>query len=298
MLHGAERKRLGPEFAPVRRASTRAGEARRRWEAEDGWQGVSEIVVEKRTPSIAVVTIDRPARRNACNLAAWRDLARSFGALSDDREVRLVILTGAGGNFCAGADISEFSTARADSASGARYEEEIEACYAAIERLRQPSIAAIEGYCVGGGCALAMCCDFRIARKGSRFGIPAAKLSVIYGIHECRLLLSLVGLSNAKRILFKGDIFESAEAARMGLVNEEVAGDPVEAAIAFADGMTGNAPLSIAGAKLILGSLARGDVERKAQEIDELMRVALESADYREGQKAFAEKRRPRFVGA
>jgi enoyl-CoA hydratase/carnithine racemase len=259
---------------------------------------VSEILLEKRTPSIAIVTIDRPARRNACDLAAWRDLARTFIMLSEDREVRLVILTGAAGHFCAGADISEFSTARADSASGARYEEEIEACYAAIESLRQPSVAAIEGYCVGGGCALAMCCDFRIARKGARFGIPAAKLSVIYGIHECRLLLSLVGLSNAKRILFKGELVDAAEAARMGLVNEEVAGDPIEAAIDFAGGMIDKAPLSIAGAKLILGSLARGDIERKAPEIDELMRVALESRDYREGQKAFAEKRRPKFVGA
>src|SRR5579864_6925652 len=169
----------------------------RRSKIEGGWQGVSDIALEKRTSAIAIVTINRPARRNACNLAAWRDLAKGFNTLSDDREVRLVILTGAGGHFCAGADISEFSTARADSASGSRYEEEIEACYTAIERLRQPSIAAIEGYCVGGGCALAMCCDFRIARRGARFGIPAAKLSVIYGIHECRLLLPLVGLSNA-----------------------------------------------------------------------------------------------------
>jgi enoyl-CoA hydratase/carnithine racemase len=259
---------------------------------------VSDIALERRTSSIAIVTINRPARRNACNLAAWRDLAKSFNTLSDDREVRLVILTGAGGHFCAGADISEFSTARADSVSGTRYEEEIEACYTAIERLRQPSIAAIEGSCVGGGCALAMCCDFRIARRGARFGIPAAKLSVIYGIHECRLLLPLVGLSNAKRILFKGELVDTAEAARIGLVDKEAVDDPIEAAIAFAGGMVDNAPLSIAGAKLILGSLARGEIERNTAEIEELMRVALESSDYREGTKAFAEKRRPKFIGA
>jgi enoyl-CoA hydratase/carnithine racemase len=150
---------------------------------------------------------------------------------------------------------------------------------------------------VGGGCALAMCCDFRIARKGARFGIPAAKLSVIYGIHECQLLLSLVGLPNAKRILFKGELMEAAEAARMGLVDEEVASDPIEAAIAFAGAMIDNAPLSIAGAKLILGSLARGEIERNTRAIDELMRVAIESRDYREGTKAFAEKRKPKFIG-
>lgn len=258
---------------------------------------MSDIIVARRTPSIAVVTINRPARRNACNLAAWRDLDRSFAELSRDRDVRLVILTGAAGHFCAGADISEFSSARADSEAGAAYDRAVEACYAAIEALPQPSVAAISGTCVGGGCALALCCDFRIAHRDARFGIPAAKLGVVYSIGECERLVSLVGLANAKRILYGGEIVDAARAAEMGLLDEIIEGDPIEGTIAFAGSMIGNAPLSIAGAKLILGSIARGRLERNAAGIEALTRQALDSADAKEGPKAFMEKRRPNFVG-
>jgi enoyl-CoA hydratase/carnithine racemase len=258
---------------------------------------VSDIIIARRAPAIAVVTINRPARRNACNLAAWRDLAAGFAALGRDPEVRLVVLTGAAGHFCAGADISEFSSRRADSEAGARYEEVVEACYAAIEALPQPSVAAIEGACVGGGCALAMCCDFRIADDGARFGIPAAKLGAVYTAYECNLLISLVGLVEAKRILYSGDLVDAAKAARIGLIDEAGKGDVIERAIAFAGGMTANAPLSIAGAKLTLQAIARGELERHAAAIDAIMARAFDSEDYKEGARAFMEKRRPRFAG-
>ncbi|MEJ0070723.1 MAG: enoyl-CoA hydratase-related protein [Pseudomonadota bacterium] len=243
------------------------------------------------------MTIDRPARRNACNLAAWRDLAAAFTELGRDRTVRLVILTGAAGHFCAGADISEFSATRADSASGAAYEHVIDECYDAIAALPQPSIAAIGGSCVGGGCALAMSCDFRVARDDARFGIPAAKLGAVYTIRECNLLFSLVGIANAKRILYSGSLMDAAAAARIGLVDECVAGDPIEAAIAFADAMIGNAPLSIEGAKLVLQSIAQGTVEQHEPAIQKLIDRAFDSEDSKEGGRAFLEKRRPRFSG-
>jgi len=121
--------------------------------------------------------------------------------LAAAKDLRLVILTDAGGHFCAGADISEFSRLRADSASGAAYEREVEACYAAIRVLPRPSIAAVAGSSVGGGCTLALCCDFRVLHRGAWFGIPATKHGTIYTIEECRLLLSIVGLAAAKRIL-------------------------------------------------------------------------------------------------
>lgn len=258
---------------------------------------MSDIIIARRETGVAVVTINRPARRNACNLAAWRDLAAGFAALGRDREVRLVVLTGAAGHFCAGADISEFASLRADSAGGARYEEAVEACYAAIEALPQPSIAAIEGACVGGGCALAMCCDFRIADTGARFGIPAAKLGAVYTAYECKLLISLVGLVQAKRILYSGDLVDAATAARIGLVDEVGKGEVIERAMAFAGGMAANAPLSIAGAKLTLQAIARGEMEAHAGAIDALIARAFDSDDYKEGARAFMEKRRPSFVG-
>jgi enoyl-CoA hydratase/carnithine racemase len=258
---------------------------------------VPEIRLARPNPAIAIVTIDRPARRNACNLAAWQGLARNFRDLAQERDVRLVILTGAAGHFCAGADISEFATLRADSEGGARYEREVEAAYRAIQELPQPSIAAIEGSCVGGGCALALCCDFRVLRGNVRFGIPAAKLGTIYTVGECRLLLSVVGIANAKRILYGGELFDAAAAREMGFADAVVDGDPVEAAIAFGEAMAANAPLAVAGIKRILQELAYGDVESRKPEIAALIRQALDSQDYREGAAAFLEKRKANFTG-
>src|SRR3954447_6528490 len=187
---------------------------------------MSEIAVSRPTRSVAVVTIDRPARRNALNLQAWRDLAAAFRALAADRDVRLAVLTGSGGHFCAGADISEFALVRADSAGGAAYEREIGACYEAIRALPQPSVAAIAGSCVGGGCAIALCCDFRVLHRAARFGIPATKLGTIYTIEECRLLYSVVGLAHAKRILYGSELFDVIAARDMrfadGVVNDDV----------------------------------------------------------------------------
>jgi enoyl-CoA hydratase/carnithine racemase len=248
-------------------------------------------------PGVAAVTINRPARRNALDRAAWRGLASAFRGLAADREVRLVVLTGAGGHFCAGADISEFSRLRADSAGGALYEREVAAAYEAIRALPQPSVAAIAGYCAGGGCAIALCCDFRVMHEGAHFGIPAAKLGTVYTVEECRLLLTVVGLANAKRVLYGGEFFTAAAAREMGFADKLAAGEIVESAIDFAAAMAANAPLAVAGTKAILQALAEGDVERRREELESLIRQALDSEDYREGAAAFLEKRPPNFTG-
>jgi enoyl-CoA hydratase/carnithine racemase len=247
---------------------------------------------------VAIVTINRPARRNALHLEAWRDLAAGFRALAAAKEPRLVVLTGAGGHFCAGADISEFARVRTDSTGGNAYDREVEAAHAAIRALPQPSIAAVAGSCVGGGCALALSCDFRIMDRGARFGIPAARLGTIYSIEECRLLVTTVGLAAAKRVLLSGELLDAGTAREIGFADRVVDGDVVASAIAFAEPMLANAPLAIAGAKEILEALARGEVERRRPRLEALIREALDSADYREGAAAFLEKRRPRFTGS
>jgi enoyl-CoA hydratase/carnithine racemase len=257
----------------------------------------TDINVTRPVPTVAVVTIDRPARRNALDLRAWRDLATAFRGLAAQREVRLVLLTGASGHFCAGADISEFSRVRADSTGGTAYDREVGTCYDAIRGLPQPSIAAVEGSCVGGGCAIALCCDFRVLHRGARFGIPATKLGTIYTIEECRFLFSVVGLANAKRILYSSELFGAAQAEAMGFANAVVDGDVVDSAISFAGAMMANAPLAVAGAKFILQSLATGMVEERRPEIERLIRGALDSEDYQEGARAFLEKRPARFAG-
>ena len=256
-----------------------------------------DLLVRTGPDSVAVVTLNRPARRNAVSLAMWRELQHIFRRLSEARDVRLVILTGAGGHFCAGADISEFAGMRGDAAAGRAYEEAVDDCYEALSALDKPTVAAISGSCVGGGCALAMACDFRIADATARFGIPAARLGVVYSVRECRMLVSLVGLAGAKRILFGGALVGVEEASRLGLVDGMAQGDVVRAAVDFAGPMRENAPLSIAGAKLILNALARDDVEWKAAAIEALIDRALESEDAKEGARAFMEKRRPAFTG-
>lgn len=258
---------------------------------------MSEISVDRPEAAIAVVTIDRPRKRNALNVAAWRDLAAAFHSLAGERDVRLVILTGAGGHFCAGADISEFAEVRADSAGGAAYEREVATCCEAIRALPQPSIAAIEGSCVGGGVAIALCCDFRVMHRAARFGIPATKLGTIYTVEESRLLFNIVGLANAKRILYSSDLFDVVAAREMKFADVVAKGGAVEAAIEFAARIVDNAPLALAGSKLILEALASGDVERRRPEIERLIREAHDSEDYREGARAFLEKRPARFTG-
>jgi enoyl-CoA hydratase/carnithine racemase len=255
------------------------------------------ILVEKPQSGIAVVTLNRPRKRNAVNSTMWRDLRSIFEDLGGSRDVRVVILTGAGGHFSAGADISEFDTVRKDAETGMVYEGRIDRCYTTLAGLPKPTVAAISGYCVGGGCALALCCDFRVADGSARFGIPAAKLGVIYSVQECRALMSVVGYTKAKRILFTGDIMDAAEAQHMGLVDAVADGDVVTAAIEFAAGMTRNAPLSIAGMKLVLQSIARGETEQNAEAIDEMVARSMNSNDVREGEMAFAEKREPKFTG-
>ena len=258
----------------------------------------SDISVIRPEPGVAIVTIDRRARRNALDLRAWRDLAANFRELATMRDVRLVILTGAGGHFCAGADISEFGRVRSDSASGAVYEREVAAAYAAIRDLPQPSIAAIEGACVGGGCAIALSCDFRVMHRSARFGIPATKLGTIYTIEETRLLFSIVGLANAKRILYGGELHDIIAAREMRFADVVAKDGAVDTALIFAAQMMANAPLAIAGTKLILQSLAAGEVEQRRAEIEAVIKQALDSDDYREGAAAFLEKRPARFAGS
>lgn len=258
---------------------------------------MAEIRVHRETPSIAVVTIDNPARRNALTLAMWRALGEACVALSGDREVRAVILTGAGDHFSAGADISEFAAVRTGLDAATAYEAAGEACQDALMTLPKPTIAAIGGYCIGGGCGLVTCCDFRVADSSARFAVPAAKLGIVYGLRECQRLFALVGVAQAKRILYGGEQLDAAEAARIGLVDELVETDSRSAAQDMAERLANNAPLSIAGSKLALNALALGQAEDRAEEIDGMVKSAVTSEDYEEGKRAFMEKRRPKFTG-
>jgi len=246
---------------------------------------------------VATVTLDRPAKLNAVSLAMWRRLGDIFVELGARNDIRVIILTGAGGHFCAGADISEFASVRADVASGRAYEAVNEAATLALRDCPKPTIAAISGYGMGGGCALALACDLRLGDHSTRMGIPAARLGVVYGELDCALLYRQVGLANAKHILFTGRAFTAQECLSMGLIDGIATDTALAGAQALAETIVGNAPLSLTGSKLILEALSAGEAATRRAEIAGLIEAAMASADYREGARAFLEKRPPAFRG-
>lgn len=244
---------------------------------------------------LAIVSLRRPRVRNAITLDMWKGIAAILDDLGADDGVRSVILTGETPDFSVGADISEFSRVRASASQSAAYEDAVDAASEAVAACPKPVVAVISGYCLGGACHLAMACDFRFARPDARFGIPAARLSIVYGVRSTDRLRGLVGISHAKRILYLAEQFDGMHAYDIGFV-DQLFDDPMTQAKAFAQRIAANAPLSISGAKLILNGLSRGpgDIEPLARcAIDR----AAESEDYKEGTIAFAEKRMPVFRG-
>ncbi|KQX43167.1 MULTISPECIES: enoyl-CoA hydratase-related protein [Ensifer] len=254
---------------------------------------MSNILVEN-AGGVALVTLNRPQHRNAVTYEMWQQLADLFERFNHDSAVRSIILTGAGADFSAGADISEFEAVREGLEESKRYEVAVDAAGDAIYGVSKPTIAVLRGYCLGGAAHLAMSCDFRIAESSAVFGIPAARLSIVYGVSATRKLFSLVGVTKAKRILYTGRRFNAEEALALGFV-DEIAMEAQAAARDRAAEMAESAPLTIKGAKFILNGCARGELNRNAAE--RLIDEASASHDYVEGRKAFKEKRSPRFLG-
>jgi enoyl-CoA hydratase/carnithine racemase len=245
--------------------------------------------------STAIVAINRIPKRNALTLSMWRYLTETFISLSANSQVRAVILTGAGNSFCAGADISEFEQVRSTAQQIEEYEAAVDACTGAIAATPKPTIAVINGYCMGGGCGLAMACDFRFSHFSSTFGIPAARLSIVYGVTGMRRLMALVGLPAAKRILYSAERFDARKALEIGFI-DQLDNDPLAKAQEFCALLAHNAPLTISGTKALLDAMATSGLP-SADHVADVMAQAMQSDDYREGRTAFMEKRAPVFHG-
>ncbi len=256
-----------------------------------------DLLVDRSNPAVAVVTINRPKRRNAMTLAMWHEIGRIFDRLGADRDVRAVILTGAGNGFCAGADISEFPAVRKTVEDGRAYEAAADNSQTAMAACSKPTIAAISGPCYGGGVGLALSCDFRVADKTAYFAIPAARLSNVYGVVETRAVFDAVGMAAAKEVLFTGRRYDLDEAYRIGLATHRAEGSALDGAGELAASMAQSAPLTIKGSKVVIEAIARGEVDKRHDAIQAVADEAMASEDYKEGVAAFAAKRDPVFKG-
>lgn len=256
-------------------------------------------IIQGADGAVGTITINNPARRNALSLEMWEGLGTALAAHRDDAEIRVVVLTGAGdAAFASGADISQFEAYRHDAASSERYARRSSEARTLLGTYPKPTIAAIRGFCLGGGLQVAMMADMRIAAENSSFGIPAAKLGIAYGWDGLRALVSLVGPAWARLLMFTGIRIDAAEALRIGLVERVVpTAEVAETAMGLARTMAGNAPLAIEAAKQTIAQVLTDESVRDLDLVRRLGEQCMDSEDFREGRRAFMEKRQPRFTG-
>jgi len=261
---------------------------------------MTDKILARQEAGIGHLVFNNPERRNAVSLEMWEAVERLLDDYAADDAVRVVVISGAGEKaFVSGADISKFEDERANAGAVQRYDEVTSRVFAKLTAHPKPTIAAITGSCVGGGVAIAICCDLRIAGEGARFGIPAAKLGLGYAFDGIRHLVELVGPAFAKEIFFTARLFSAAEAAGMGLVNRVLPDDQVDAyAEEYARAISANAPLTIAAVKTTVGEILKDPDGRDLATCEAMKRACFESEDYTEGRRAFLEKRAPRFKGA
>jgi enoyl-CoA hydratase/carnithine racemase len=259
-----------------------------------------KLVLDRPAEAVARLRLSNPERRNALDHEILDGLAEALPRLNRGIETRCVLITGAPPVFSAGYDIA--------SIPGETFERDAEALvahpfHAALEKIAKhpwPTVAAINGHCLGGGLELAITCDLRICASGAKLGMPPAKLGLIYGHTGLRKFLDTVGLARTKELFLTGRNFEAMKAERFGLVNEVVSDERLEAeSVALAAEIAANAPLSMRGNKHAIDLLNSSPelTERQEAGLVALRESCFESQDFREGIRAFAEKRRPQWVG-
>lgn len=252
----------------------------------------------EREGGLAFLILDNPARLNALTASMWAALPRLIAEADADPAVRVIVLKGAGGKaFSAGADISEFESARTGDAVKA-YDALNHAAFEAVLGAAKPTLAMIEGFCLGGGLGIAACCDMRLGNEAATFAIPAARLGLGYHPRWVRTLLTLAPPSKVKELLFTARRFSAAEALAMGLVNHvHPAAELERETRTLADLIATNAPLTVQAAKSAIDDLTLRPESADLARLEGLVKACFESADYGEGRRAFAEKRKPVFKG-
>ncbi len=256
-------------------------------------------ILQEIVDGVGIITFNNPEKRNAMSLQMWEGFREALTSLRDDDSVRVVVLRGAGDKaFVSGADISQFEKERHNAQASEEYSRRSAAQRALFADYPKPTIACIRGFCLGGGMLVAMLSDIRIAAENSQFGIPAARLGIAYGYDGLKHLVSLVGPSWARLLMYTGMRIDSAEALRIGLV-ERVLPDAElwGATMEIARTISGNAPLAIKAAKLTIGEVLKDAGDRDMGAVKNIGTACMDSEDFREGRQAFMEKRKPQFKG-
>ena len=256
------------------------------------------MLAEKRGP-IGHMIFNNPERHNAVSLEMWDAAEGILRDFIDDDAVRVVVMSGAGGkSFVSGADISKFDTERATREAVANYNERVRAVYDGVAQLPKPTIAMINGYCLGGGLALAVACDLRFCSDRSKLGLPAARLGLGYPYEGLKRLVDTVGPGATKDIVFSARRLDADEAHHIGLVQRVVPEDELEAFVEdYANTVAGNAPLTVKATKVIVGEVLKSAEQRDLAHCQRLVDACFASEDYIEGRAAFMEKRAPAFTG-
>src|SRR3979490_891270 len=256
-------------------------------------------ILQSISDGVGVITFNNPEKRNAMSLEMWEGLGNALTELRDNGDVRVVIMVGAGDKaFVSGADISQFEKTRHNAQASEEYSRRSEAQRALLANYPKPTIACIRGFCLGGGMQVAMLADIRFAADNSQFGIPAAKLGIAYGYDGLKNLVSLVGPSWARLIMYTGMRIDSAEGLRIGLVDRVVPDAELwNATTEIARTISGNAPLAIKAAKITTAKALKEPEKRDMDAIKNIGTACMDSEDFREGRQAFMEKRKPQFKG-
>ena len=259
----------------------------------------TDKMIAKKENGIGWMIFNNPERHNAVSLEMWVAALEIMADFRADPSIRVMVLAGNGGKaFVSGADISKFKDERQDADARERYQTTTEKVYVELQAMPMPTITMIRGYCIGGGTAIAVCSDLRICTENSKFGVPAAKLGLGYGMSRAKPLIDLVGPSFAMEMFFTGRQFDAGEALRMGLVNRVVADDALEATVGeMARTIADNAPLTVRAAKMVVRELVKDRTDRNVAACEAAVKACFASNDYKEGQAAFLEKRKPKFTG-
>ena len=259
----------------------------------------TDKLIASKENGIGWITFNNPARHNAVSLEMWQALTSTLEAYATDPDVRVIILKGAGEKaFVAGADISQFKEKRSSPEAVEEYNSTADRAGQTLQQSPKPTIAMVRGYCIGGGTALAVGCDLRIAADDAKFGVPAAKLGLGYRFTGIKRLADVVGPAFTAEIFFTARQFTAQEALQMGLINRLVPVAELEQYTRdFANTLVNNAPLTIASVKRAILECCKDADDRDLDHCQKMVDACYVSEDYKEGQTAFMEKRKPVFKG-